>query len=91
MFHFAISSQNHIADFGAAALVSAAVKSNVQMLSLAQNHVGDVGAKHIASMLCNLASGTNLSNLNLSGNKLTDDTRQDLRDVCQNSSVNVSF
>ena len=90
-FHFVNPSQNHIADFGAAALVSAAVKSNVQMLNLAQNDVGDVGAKHIASLLGTFATGTSLSNLNLSGNKLADDTLRELHGLFQKSSVNVNL
>lgn len=82
-------SQNRIANFGAAALVSAATKSNVQMLSLAQNDIGDAGAKRIAALLGTYSSGTSLSNLNLSGNKITDDTLQDLDGAFQKSSVSV--
>ena len=59
------------------------------MLSLAQNDIGDAGAKRIAALLGIYSSGTSLSNLNLSGNKITDDTLQDLDGAFQKSSVSV--
>jgi len=84
-------SQNLIADFGATALVSAAVKSNVQILSLAHNSIGDAGAKRIASFVHTYGSGTSLSKINLSGNELSDSTAQDLHAVFQKSSVTVTM